>query len=242
MSIPSQEEKPENRQKNSGSPEEPKFQAVTHRLREVLGDRTIREFVSKLGLEYSTCHDYFAGKRQPSAEFLTRLQETEYISPLWVIAGKGAKLVLTIGEEVKADDASNVTLLTTPLHRVPVFDIGGAFDGDWTDGQMPVGRGHMEVPVPTLDPGAFGCVLHGDSMEPDFREGDILVFEPGEPVMDGDYCMVRTQDWATFKQVFFEEDKVRLVPLNRRYPERVLDRTGEEIVGMAKLAWHSRRH
>jgi phage repressor protein C with HTH and peptisase S24 domain len=225
------------------------FPELAQRLREVLAGRSIRELVSLLGLQYSTCHDYFAGKREPSAEFLTRLQEQERISPLWVMTGRQPKLVLHIGETARALDgteepeASNVTVLEGPLRRVPVFDIGGAFDADWTDGSLPVGRGHMEVPVPTLDPNAFGCVLHGDSMEPEFREGDVLVFEPNEQVRDGDYCMVRMRESATFKQVFFvDAGHLRLVPLNRRYPDKVLDRTGDEIVAIAKLAWHSRRH
>jgi phage repressor protein C with HTH and peptisase S24 domain len=165
------------------------------------------------------------------------------------MTGQQPKFVLHLGETARMSDGdkepevSNVTVLDTPLRRVPVFDIGGAFDGDWTDGSLPVGRGHMEIPVPTLDPNAFGCVLHGDSMEPEFREGDVLVFEPNAQVKDGDYCMVRMRESATFKQIFFvDAGHLRLVPLNRRYPDRVLDRTGDEIVAIAKLAWHSRRH
>ena len=97
-----------------------------------------------------------------------------------------------------------------------------------------------ETPASAL----FAVRVTGDSMMPEYREGDILLVGPGE-ARDGDDCVVRTgelEDFATtFKRVFFLKDAggkatgARLVPLNPAYPERVVKL--EEVTGIYPLAY-----
>jgi phage repressor protein C with HTH and peptisase S24 domain len=75
------------------------------------------------------------------------------------------------------------------------------------------------------DPDAFGCRVCGDSMSPDYREGDIVIFSPARTVVAGFDCFVRLEPDhdTTFKRAFFETDAnenemIRLEPLNRKYP------------------------
>lgn len=77
---------------------------ISRRLRQVLRDRSVRQFARELGLNYGTVHEYFAYGRMPSGKFLARLQEKEAVSPLWVMTGKEPKLVRTLKEETKAED------------------------------------------------------------------------------------------------------------------------------------------
>jgi phage repressor protein C with HTH and peptisase S24 domain len=84
----------------------------------------------------------------------------------------------------------------------------------------------------------------GDSMLPEYREGDILIVGPGQP-KDGDDCVVRTGDTenfaTTFKRVFFmksaegEATTARLVPLNPAHPERVVKL--EDVTGIYPLVY-----
>jgi len=64
----------------------------------------------------------------------------------------------------------------------------------------------------------------GDSMEPKYKQGDIIVFSPQLEVRNGDDCFVRMTEphETTFKQVFFENSNVRLQPRNQKYPPIIL--------------------
>jgi phage repressor protein C with HTH and peptisase S24 domain len=83
------------------------------------------------------------------------------------------------------------------------------------------------------DPNAFAVRVVGDSMEPRYHEGDIVVFSPATEVRSGDDCFIRFTEphETTFKRVYFEkEDRIRLQPRNERYSPQVLD--GNRIDGI----------
>lgn len=87
--------------------------------------------------------------------------------------------------------------------------------------------------VDVHDPDAFAARVVGDSMEPGYREGDVVVFSPARPVVSGMDCFARLEpdQETTFKRVYFEHDAagrevIRLQPLNPRYAPRVIPREG----------------
>ena len=58
------------------------------------------------------------------------------------------------------------------------------------------------------DKDAFAARVHGDSMSPKYREGDIVIFSPAAAPRSGDDCFVRFEDGqTTFKRVFFESSE-----------------------------------
>ena len=64
----------------------------------------------------------------------------------------------------------------------------------------------------------FGLKIKGDSMEPDYLDGDVIIFEKKDDCENGDDCcvMVNGSD-GTFKRVFKNENGIILQPLNNRY-------------------------
>ena len=73
----------------------------------------------------------------------------------------------------------------------------------------------------------------GDSMEPKYREGDVVILSPAAEVNSGDDCFVRfaMPHETTFKRVFFEsENKIRLQPRNEKYSPTIVD--GKRINGL----------
>lgn len=87
------------------------------------------------------------------------------------------------------------------------------------------------------DPDAFAARVTGDSMVPDYREGDVVVFSPSLAPASGDDCFVRLEPdhETTFKRAFFEKDArgrdaVRLQAINPAYPPRVVRR--ELVAGL----------
>lgn len=130
-----------------------------------------------------------------------------------------------------------------PRYQVPVINrVAAGYPRDFTDLDFPrhVADEYVSVPgVTDLD--AFAARVVGDSMEPDYREGDIVVFSPAAKVTDGCDCFVRLEPdhETTFKRVYIEKGEkggnVRLQPLNASYPPRVLAR--ETIAGMYRAVW-----
>jgi len=113
------------------------------------------------------------------------------------------------------------TILSTG-RPIPVINrVSAGYPTDFDDLDYPVGVADDYVRCPDLrDPNAFAVRVVGDSMEPRFHQGDIVVFSPAAEVKNGDDCFVRfaTPHETTFKRVFFErKHQIRLQPRNEKY-------------------------
>ncbi len=137
---------------------------------------------------------------------------------------------------------------------MPIINaVAAGYPAEFTDLGYPVGVADEYLVVLEgtgigADPDAFAARVVGDSMEPEYREGDIVVFSPARTVRSGDDCYARLApredgedgedagaEGATFKRVFFERgadggEMIRLQPLNERYPARVVAR--EQVAGL----------
>jgi len=118
---------------------------------------------------------------------------------------------------------------------VPVINkVAAGYPSDFNDLDYPVGVADDYVRCPDVhDPNAFAVRVVGDSMEPKFCQGDIVVFSPAAEVHNGDDCFIRFEmpHETSFKRVFFEPDnKVRLQPRNDKYPPIIVD--GKRINGL----------
>ena len=118
---------------------------------------------------------------------------------------------------------------------VPVINkVSAGYPSDFNDLDYPVGIADDYIRCPDMhDPNAFAVRVVGDSMEPKFREGDIVIFSPAAEVQNGDDCFVRfaMPHETTFKRVFFEsENKIRLQPRNEKYSPTIVD--GKRINGI----------
>jgi phage repressor protein C with HTH and peptisase S24 domain len=118
---------------------------------------------------------------------------------------------------------------------VPIINkVSAGYPAEFNDLDYPVGIADDYVRCPDLhDANAFAVRVVGDSMEPKFSEGDIVVFSPAAEVHNGDDCFIRftLPHETTFKRVFFEpENKVRLQPRNEKYPPIIVD--GKRINGL----------
>jgi repressor LexA len=118
---------------------------------------------------------------------------------------------------------------------VPIINkVSAGYPADFNDLDYPAGVADDYVRCPDVhDPNAFAVRVVGDSMEPKFQEGDIVVFSPAAEVRNGDDCFVRfaLPHETTFKRVFFEpKNKVRLQPRNEKYSPTIIE--GKRINGL----------
>jgi repressor LexA len=119
------------------------------------------------------------------------------------------------------------------LRNIPIINkVAAGYPQEFTDLGYPVGVADDYVSVPTdlSDPNAFAVRVVGDSMEPKYHEGDIVILSPAAGVRSGDDCFVRfgltggpRDGEVTFKRVFFDPgDVVRLQPINEHYAPAVV--------------------
>ncbi len=122
--------------------------------------------------------------------------------------------------------------------EIPLINrVAAGYPAGFTDLGYPARVADEYVRAPDVsDPDAFAARVVGDSMEPDYRAGDIVVFSPAVEVRSGMDCFVRLEPdhESTFKRVFIEgeagEEVIRIVALNARYAERVVER--ERVAGL----------
>ncbi len=125
-------------------------------------------------------------------------------------------------KKILANITSKGTELKQPRNLIPIINkVSAGYPADYSDLDYPPGGADDYVRCPDLnDPNAFAVRVIGDSMEPKFHEGDIIVFSPARKVESGDDCFVRINDpyEATFKRVYFEDNEtLRLQPRNQKY-------------------------
>lgn len=125
-----------------------------------------------------------------------------------------------------------------PLEVPLINKVSAGYPKEFTDLGYPARVADEYVRCPDLrDPDAFAARVVGDSMLPDYREGDIIIFSPARPITSGMDCFARLEPdhETTFKRIYFETaadggEVIRLQPLNSAYPPRTLPR--EHIAGL----------
>lgn len=133
--------------------------------------------------------------------------------------------------------------------QVPIINkVAAGYPSDFTDLDFPARVADEFVPCPGLDdPQAFAARVCGESMQPEYREGDVIVFSPAAPITQGCDCFVRLEPdhESTFKRVFFDAGKpaqsatIRLQPLNPAFPPMTVPR--ERVAGLYRAVWRFQR-
>ncbi len=148
-------------------------------------------------------------------------------------------------EKFAEDIFSNGNLGELPTGTaVPVINkVADGYPRHFTDLEYSATMADEYVRCPDLqDPQAFAVRVVGDSMEPDYHEGDTVVFSPAAPTCSGDDCFVRFEAEAetTFKR-FYQDDEqtIRLQPLNSKYPAETYSR--EQITGLWRAVFRIQR-
>jgi phage repressor protein C with HTH and peptisase S24 domain len=112
--------------------------------------------------------------------------------------------------------------------------------GYFDDGGFPVGKGWDEIAFPSVnDEHAYALEISGNSMEPAFRKGDVIVVSPAAPVRRGDRVVVKTKDGEVMvKQLARKTAKtIELHSLNPDHAARTLAMS--DVLWVARIMWAS---
>lgn len=188
------------------------FGNVLKNLRESIGMNQ-EELSEKFGISKSTIGMYETNKREPNFELLKEFAKFFNVSTDYLL------------EQIKKDDLANFDIIQIPLlgkiqAGVPTemfLDII-----DYIDIPADMARGNKEL---------FALKTKGKSMEPNFIEGDILIFEKTEDCENGQFCAVAVNgDDATFKKVTKIDTGIMLQPLNPAFETKFY--TNEQIASL----------
>ena len=127
------------------------------------------------------------------------------------------------------------------IRRVPLIGLAQAGgDGYFDDGGYPVGGSWDEVSLPEIgDPNAYALEIAGDSMEPVFREGDVVIVSPAAPIRRGDRVVVRTRRGEVMAKQLQRRSarRVELLSLNPSHPNYTFELT--DVAWIHRILWAS---
>ncbi len=123
---------------------------------------------------------------------------------------------------------------------IPIVGMARAgADGFFDEQGFPVGADET-VRFPDLgDERVYALEIAGDSMEPVFRSGDVVIVQPGGSVRRGDRVVVRTRAGEVMAKVLGRrnEQSVELISLNPAHAPRILP--APDIDWIARILWAS---
>lgn len=190
------------------------------------GYKTAREAAVALGIRYSTYAGHENGGRGLSRA-APRYAKKFKVSLDWLLRGDGT------GPAPLEDDANVAPGPDIQRINVPVISWvqAGAFaevpdistTDEWVTATQSVGQR------------SFALRIKGDSMEPDFPEGMVVVFDPDLDPVPGDFVVAQNGDnEATFKRLVKDGSDWFLQPCNPRYPIKPLG--SSRIIAVAREA------
>jgi phage repressor protein C with HTH and peptisase S24 domain len=123
---------------------------------------------------------------------------------------------------------------------IPIVGMARAgADGFFDESGFPVGA-EETVRFPGLgEDRVYALEIAGDSMEPTYRAGDVVIVQPGAAVRRGDRVVVRTRAGEVMAKVLGRrnDQMVELVSLNAAHAPREL--TSADINWIARIVWAS---
>jgi phage repressor protein C with HTH and peptisase S24 domain len=125
--------------------------------------------------------------------------------------------------------------------RVPLIGLAQAGgEGYFDDGGFPVGGGWDEVSLPEIaDPNAYALEISGESMEPVFRDGDLVIVSPSAPIRRGDRVVVRTVAGEVMAKQLARRSarRVELKSLNPEHADYSFDLM--DVAWIHRIVWAS---
>ena len=190
---------------------------------EVLPPKKIKgvELARAAGVKPPSVSDWLSGKsKNMDGPNLVRAAKFLKVNSTWLGTGVGQPT------DKEKEFSQNFDFTHLELIKIPVLDYVQA--GMWKDisfdGVTPLSFTYTNYDG--ADPKEiFSIVVRGDSMEPDFKEGDKLIIDSSLQPKPGCFVVAKNgSNEATFKKYKvtgydeFSRDEFELVPLNDNYP------------------------
>lgn len=165
-----------------------------------------------------------------------RWPSTESVSRCWRRRGQASTSFWLCFRQ----DADNAAFRCGQCHPLLGFAQAGS-GGFFDDGGFPAGQGWDVVEFPSSPErkqGVYALEVQGESMMPLYRDGDILIVEPGAQVRRGDRVVLKSRDGEVMAKVLARQSPKNIeLSLNPEHPNRSFDMADVEWI--ARIIWAS---
>ena len=182
----------------------------------------------RAGLDPTT----FNKSKRITGEGRARWPSTESIAK--ALAATGTSLDVFV--DLVDSGGEGAAAKAVPLIGFAEAGAGGYFD----DGGFPAGEGWDEIAFPQVsDEHAYALEVSGASMEPAYRDGDVIIVSPAAPIRRGDRVVVRARSGEVMvKELKRRTGKtIELRSLNTAHPDRTL--AAGDVLWIARILWAS---
>lgn len=168
-----------------------------------INNKDRNDLARDLEIPYTTITSWY------NAEFYPRIDKIEILANYFDI--KKSDLVENHDNFNKSTSSAIVFVYGTIPAGIPMECIEDIIDTEEISADML--RGNKEF---------FGLKIKGDSMEPEYLDGDTIILEKVDDCESGDDCVVMVNgNDGTFKRIFKNENGIILQPLNNKYQPMV---------------------
>lgn len=195
---------------------------------EILPPKKIKgvDLARAVGVKPPSVSDWLSGKSKTmEGENLLKAAKFLGVNPNWLASGNGTATDKN-KHDIKEEELSNILFRDLSLHKIPVFDYVQA--GLWKevsyDGATPLNYTYTDY-LGAVPEAIFSVIVQGNSMEPDFKEGDMLIVDTSIAPKPGSFVIAQNgSNEATFKKYRvlshdeYGRDIFELIPLNNDYP------------------------
>lgn len=172
------------------------------------------EVAEQLNLSVQAYSNYEIGRREPDFETLKKLADLFNVSIDYILGRNNAEFI-----------SLNKNVVKIPIYGeipagIPIEMIEDSFIENYEEIDASLTRGGSVY---------FGLKVKGDSMFPEFRNGDTLILKQQDDCENGSFCAISINHTeCTFKKVIKKESGLTLQPLNPNFEPMFY--TNQEVV------------
>lgn len=179
---------------------------------------TMQELGDLLNVSRSTVSLYESRQRQPDLKTLKKIADIFNVSVDYLLGHETNNVELT---SLK-NNTVKIPIYGKIPAGVPMEMVDESFIEEFIEADAKIYRGSSTY---------FGLKVKGNSMFPEFRSGDIVIFRQQSHCENGDFCAVSINHTeCTFKKVLKKESGITLMPLNPDFEPMFF--TKKEIINL----------
>jgi phage repressor protein C with HTH and peptisase S24 domain len=185
----------------------------------------------------------FNPSKRSTTDGRARWPSTETLSRIFQVTGEEFdRLPDYIRGDISHKNPEAPRAQMSSLHKIPLLGSAQAGQkGYFDDAGFPAGQGWEMIEFPKMhDASIYALEVSGESMEPLYRDGDVLIVSPhADNLRKGDRVVVKTKEGEVMAKQLnrLTQTQVTLKSLNESFDDIILPREGVQWV--ARILWVS---
>ena len=203
---------------------------ISTRIKQIMKEKgmTQADLSKESGISKSTLSEWLNDKYEPKQNSIYILSETLGVNPTWLMG-------LDVDKENKLDISLIYNELKQPRqqkvynfaeHELEEQRLEEEYNDDYL-GQTAAGAPiEGQQPIPFVGATTVNLLVNGDSMEPNFHDGDIIEYHPQPELENGEIGVFAVNGGITMKK-FRRNRDIRLESLNKKYEDIIIKETDD---------------